>query len=501
MQRVLHNALPGALKYILILVATIYVLTYLVLAYTRIPYPFELEWMEGGVLDHVNRILAGRKLYVAPSLEFVPFIYTPLYFYVSAIVSSVCGPGLPPLRMVSLMASLGCFLIIYLFVRRETNSAFAGGLSCSLFVATFRECGAWFDLARNDSLFLLFSLSALYVLRFGTHLRSFVISGILFFIAFLTKQTALIIVLPLILYCALTRLRYAMALLCTVGGLVVASTLVLDWVHDGWYSFYVFDLPQQHPIVGDMIIKFWTQDLLGPLAISCAMSGFYLWLQASRRATNNLLFYSLAAVGMVGGAWMSRLHQGGHLNNLFPAYAMICILFGLAIHELLGLVKSRRSASQSLGPGHVFAICIMQYACLLYNPFSLCPSVDDLEAGRRLVARIKGIDGDVFIPCHPYLASAVNKGTFAHQMAILDIFKSGKSDMKEALRDELLLAVGNRRFGAVLVDVDWFPVELEPFYIRQGDVFGQDEVFWPVSGWRIRPEAIFVPTEEDGWER
>src|SRR5437899_11890330 len=86
--------------------ALAYPLAYVTIALTRMRFPFELEWMEGGVLDHVRRILAGQPLYVAPSLRFTPFIYPPLYFELGAVVCRVLGPGFAQLRLLSFLASL-----------------------------------------------------------------------------------------------------------------------------------------------------------------------------------------------------------------------------------------------------------------------------------------------------------------------------------------------------------------------------------------------------------
>ena len=35
-------------------------------------YPFDLEWMEGGMLVHVDRLRSGEGLYVPPSADFIP---------------------------------------------------------------------------------------------------------------------------------------------------------------------------------------------------------------------------------------------------------------------------------------------------------------------------------------------------------------------------------------------------------------------------------------------
>ena len=91
-------------------------------AWNRLFYPFELEWMEGAMVDQVRRILDGLPLYVEPSIEYTPFIYAPLYFYLSAALSALMGIGLEPLRVVSISATFGCFILLALIVRRESQS-------------------------------------------------------------------------------------------------------------------------------------------------------------------------------------------------------------------------------------------------------------------------------------------------------------------------------------------------------------------------------------------
>lgn len=64
-----------------------YLLAFVGVAWRRLPHPYQLEWMEGGSVEHVRRILSGDPLYPEPAIEFVPFIYTPLYFYVGAALA------------------------------------------------------------------------------------------------------------------------------------------------------------------------------------------------------------------------------------------------------------------------------------------------------------------------------------------------------------------------------------------------------------------------------
>src|SRR5207302_2694739 len=144
--------LPGV---VLGSVALLPVGAYLWVALHRLGYPFELEWLEGGAVGIVQRAAAGHGLYVQPSLHYVPWPYPPMYFWTSAAVAHVTGVGFLALRLVSFTASLATFVVIYILVRSGTSDRVAGVCAVGLYAATFRLSGAWLDLGRVDSLFLL----------------------------------------------------------------------------------------------------------------------------------------------------------------------------------------------------------------------------------------------------------------------------------------------------------------------------------------------------------
>ena len=93
----------------------------MVLVSVRLGYPFEREWIDGGVADHVRRVLSGQALYVAPSAAFTPYIYTPLYYYLGGVVSLLLGDILVSLRLVSVLALIGSLYLIHRFAFRETG--------------------------------------------------------------------------------------------------------------------------------------------------------------------------------------------------------------------------------------------------------------------------------------------------------------------------------------------------------------------------------------------
>lgn len=68
-----------------------FVLLFLYTAARRMRYPYDVEWIESGILVEVMRIAHGQPLYTAPTLDYIPFLYGPLYFYLAAALSKVTG--------------------------------------------------------------------------------------------------------------------------------------------------------------------------------------------------------------------------------------------------------------------------------------------------------------------------------------------------------------------------------------------------------------------------
>ena len=68
----------------------------------RLLYPHELEWMEGALADHAARVADGLPLYCEPSAEHVPFLYSPLLFWLGGLGMTFGLDGIVALRLVAL---------------------------------------------------------------------------------------------------------------------------------------------------------------------------------------------------------------------------------------------------------------------------------------------------------------------------------------------------------------------------------------------------------------
>lgn len=486
----MSRRLVRVLEYGLGAAAIGYLAVYVGIALLRIRYPFDLEWMEGALIDHVRRILDGQPIYAAPSLDFIPFLYPPLYYYVSAAVAAVIGIGPVPLRLVSFVCSLGCFAVIAGLVRRETGSGWAGLVAAGLFAATYRAGGAWFDLARVDSLFLLLTLGAVYLIRWGATHRSWAAAGALLALAALTKQTAIMIAGPLVLYAVVVDIRRGLVLAASLAVLLGGATLALNAATHGWYWDYTFALPLRIQDVGTTQAAFWTADLFGPVPIATAMALAYLVMRLAQKH-RPAVFYAVFTAAFVGSAWASRIHAGAYANVLIPAYAALAVVFALAIHDLPGVAAAEHAPALRTFAA-VFGVT--QFALLVYSPSAQVPTSRDLALQRELLQRIAAADGDVWLPQHGYFPLLAGKAPHAQGWAITDINRAGTPDERQRLFAELHDALASHRFRLIILDRmdDWLEADLERYYRRQGSVFDRDGL-WTVTGYRTRPRWIYVP--------
>jgi hypothetical protein len=316
--------------------------------------------------------------------------------------------------------------------------------------------------------------------------------------------------MPLFLYYGFSKPQFGACVAGVTALLIGASTLWLDHLNGGWYSYYVFEMPRGHGLMKAALLPFWTRDLLTPLPVAVASVALYLVYLAWCKPRD--LAYHALAVGMVGAAWASRLRWGGYSNVLIPAHAVIAILFGMALHRVLELCSAEDlrhgPALQSL----VYAACLIQLGRMIYDPFHRIPMREDREAGARVVAEISSLRGDVFVPSAGYLARLAGKPPSAHSAALYDVLRGPDGEVREGLVSEITRAFGEKRFAAIVLDsgfgrecsdlkdqiVAWFCRELRANYSIDRSILSNSERFFPVTGVKARPDAVYLPVEDAG---
>jgi len=482
---------PRVLRWVVLALAVGSLGVFLAVALARIGYPFELEWMEGACVDHIRRVLDGEPLYAAPSLEFVPFVYPPLYFWVSAAAAELTGIGFLPLRIVSFLSSLACFALIFLMVWRQTRSAAAGVIGAGLFAACYPVSGFWYDIGRVDMLALALLLGAVYLVQLDRGWASHLLAGAALALAFLAKQFALAAGLPLIAFGVAFRRGRGVAFAATSLILSAASAVLLDRASGGWYRYYVFDLPRQHEIDAAAAAGFWTGDLLAavPVALALAVLGVERIWRTDRRSA---FLWVAVLIGAVGASWTGRAHSGGYNNVLIPGYAAISILFALGVHAATNRAMRRRELLVSA----VYLLCLAQFLRLGHDPRRQLPTAADKKLGENVIAAMRAIPGEIYVPYHGYLPTLAGKQSYAHAMAVWDVARGGDREASDRLLWQITGAIRQQRFAAVMVDTEVYAQPDLDIYYSRHPILYEREAFYPVTGMRTRPKWVCLPRRE-----
>jgi hypothetical protein len=469
---------------LVVLAALAPIAVYVWVALHRLDYPYELDWLEGGGVELVRRVIEGRSLYTAPTLAYVSYTYTPLYTWVSAAVAEITGVGFLPLRLVSFASSLVAIAALWRWTLAATADRVAGAVAAGLFAATYGLTGWWFDVGRLDSLFVALTLVALWLGRRAEGMRAGAAVGAIAFLAFFTKQIGLVAVVPALVWLALIRPRAGASALVTLAVLVAGSTLTLDALTHGWYRYFVVSELAGQPWEPREWVRFWTRDLyrhLSPLAwlaavalvASVAVAARELWSTRAERGrvlARVRLFaggelgvgYELAAAaGLLLAAWFSRLHTGGYVNVLMPAYAACALLGGIAFARMrrLGAIATVLAV----------AIVLIQLGQLLTMPDHAIPNRSTRSAGEELIERLQALPGSVLVLSHPWYGTIAGKGSFAQSDAIIEVLRSADARGALYLRRELRNALD--RYGIRAVVLDHAPPSwLSPQLAREFDL-------------------------------
>ena len=52
---------------------------------SRVAYPYDIDFVEDGMLMQALRVAAGQPVFIAPNAEFAPHVYMPLYTWLGGL--------------------------------------------------------------------------------------------------------------------------------------------------------------------------------------------------------------------------------------------------------------------------------------------------------------------------------------------------------------------------------------------------------------------------------
>jgi hypothetical protein len=513
--------LVQGLVLLLVLVAFWFLGMYIILAAIRSVYPFELEWIEGAAVDEIRWILQGKALFGEPTVSFLPVIYAPLYYILSAGLMKIAGIGFFAPRLLSIAASLGIFTLLYLIVTQDKAHPAAGILAAGIFAAAYRFTGAWFDLVKTDSLFMFFILAAFLIGQKYKNRPGMITSGLVYVIAFYTKQVALPIILGLCAASLLETRGRAWPQWLTAGCAGLFFFIVAEKVTGGWYSFYTIDILLYQQWGGNIL--FFARSMLAHLAPAIFVGLLYpiLSIKEVRRLKfpgNMWQNLSLAAI-LVAASWAVFLKQWSYDNDFIPAVTGVALLCGLGFDRFIRLRESslefkdftpppeletqtaglwlagwRLTLMKIAGIGLVF----LQFNLLAYNPLDQLPSAKDRQVGQEFVDLVKSLPGEVLVFNHGYYNYLAGKNSYLDSVHYGDVVAASRQtkNMSDYLRARLVVDTLNQAISEQIFDriiVDSHPEMFQPYYIVSRDpVIKEPGVFYPITGAMARPQSLMV---------
>ena len=495
------------------------------------------------MVSHAARIMHGLPVYVSPSADFVPFFYTPGYPALVAGLGWLIGDvSLPLARSVSLAATCLTFALLFSVIKKEASSLYAC-IGIGIYAAMFRTNGAFYDLARPDALYLLLVLSGVVLVYRSSTWRGIAMAGVVFTLAFLTKQTSAVFVPPLILFLVWRKWQHALLFGCTCFGLTSLGVWALNHASDGWFWTYIFQGHQGHLFYWkNILLEYWRDVLfLGPvllllpllwfgyripvIGLSLILAAHWVYAFIFRAQTLDYvphmyyreLFYEdprwlilippaviaffaiayrlrnrprlrletkgywlLMYVAGVGASAMNHSTQWAYSNCFMPIALFGALLIPLAVRDLVEALDGPRKWSWLIP-----AMLVLQFIAWGYSPAQQIPTEADRASLALLKKRTDAVDGKILFPAHPLYSYHRDGGVHIHQMGIQDVaFMGGVKDLRRRL--------AKKEWAAVIVDDKLrVPGLSKGYYVGERLRYPGQGDLRPKTGFLVRPSVIW----------
>lgn len=481
----------------------------------RVGYPYDLEWMEGGMLHHALRIGLGEGIYVAPSVDFIPYLYTPLYPTLLALFGGPFGISYALGRVISIIGLAGIAgvtLASFASARqRHLGSAAAGvALALGLFAAFYPYVEGWYDLVRADTFFLFMVTAGIVGLPQWARSDAGIVGhgkvaagAAVMALAFFCKQTGIIYVgfgglIVLIVNWRRVPIYVAMAGLIGLGG-----CWILNHSTNGWFWTYIEEIHHAHDFNMDRFYQSFRNILWhfpAPavvIATTLLLVGFTAYRTGGVPApARPFVLWSCAyALSTVVGAigWGTEF---AHFNAYIPALLHGAIAAGSAVPAVVACVRllgrERRHGEAIATACALAAAAPLAITCAVerWQPQRFIPTAADVAAGGRLIERLRKLEGDVWMPSHPWYPHLADKAPHVHRMGIKDV-TTRQNRTIDGLDDKLR----GHAFSAIVLDNRDLQSELPALRqsYRPALILPGDERPRVYSGALVVPESIWIP--------
>ncbi len=499
-----NRAVERILRWLCIVLASGYVVLFIALAVLRLMYPYEVEWMEGAMMDHAVRLLDAKPIYTAPSIDFVAWLYPPLYYYAVAAVMKLVGVGWFAGRIVSFASTILTAVMLAGITKKITGDNLLAFFSFALYLATYHATGFYFDIVRNDAFFTLLLVAAAWSALMTRGMPGVIASALIMFLAIATKQQAIFFLPAMAIWYWLRDKRSAIVFSAIALGLAGIGFLAMNAATSGWLSYYLLQIPRakRADFVWMRTLDIFPQYAFGVFTAS-SLALFALIVNAQRSTVKHVpshtmkqfwssangLLAMLTFSALAAGA-MSLGNEGGYANVMMPFAAFVTSFLPIAIREF--------SSSSPIIARYAYGAILFQLIAFFFNPFAekmLIASEHQKRGGDEFFRQLRAIPGEVLIPYHGFIARQAGKPSHAHVLASLDVLRMHDTTARR-LQANFDTALAHHRFSAVILEeAPLFTREAAPaHYTFARTMLVEPNVYLTrVRDEATRPQFVFVP--------
>lgn len=356
--------------------------------FNHIDFPLNLEAMELLRVQHLQRLMQGLPLYPEPSSDFVALAYNPLSYVLTVPFAIVFGANLFTMRLVAILGAAGSGIVVFLAVRRQTQSNGWGLIAVGLFAAAYRVMDTYLDNAHAESLLLFSILLGCYLIDRS---RSWIVeclAMLMFVAAFWFKQQGSIFAIAALIYLTWrSGFKKAWAYWLIAGGLGAGLYLVVpDWVFGSRFHYFTWTVPRQWVEIQYWEVVRFLKLILFSYPILAAASTIVVLSHIQKLRQN--IWYFMFPIAVLSGI-LATLTPGSN-NNVFIPMGTWFIMVGVMAFDCM----MPRLKQFGL---HFFAIAL-SFALFAYNPMSVIVSSQSQMVYQDFISYLKALPGTVYAP-------------------------------------------------------------------------------------------------------